>query len=94
MLLPAVVISSSHPEKVGKYNRARLRASVITACLSVCTPEGQAESTADAVCDDFEVWLRNKQEVTTRDIVIVSAKLLEKYHTEAAYIYEQRHIII
>ena len=88
------VISSSNPKKIGEYNRARLRASVITACLSVRTPEGQAENTADTVCDNFEVWLKNKPEVTTKDIVTVSAKLLEKYHTEAAYIYEQRHIII
>ena len=88
------VISSSNPKKIGSYDRARLRASVITACLSVRTPEGQAEKTADAVCDSFENWLKNKPEVTTKDIVTVSAKLLEKYHTEAAYIYEQRHIII
>ena len=93
MLSPVIVISSN-PKKNSYYDRARLRASVITACLSVRTPEGQAENTADAVCDNFELWLKNKPEVTTKDIVTISAKLLEKYHTEAAYIYEQRHIII
>lgn len=94
MTKTVTVISSSNPKKINEYNRARLRASVITACLSIRTPEDQAEKTAEAVCNNFENWLKNKNEVTTRDIVTVSAKLLEKYHTEAAYIYEQRHIII
>ena len=94
MTSSVMVISSNNPERVERYDRARLRASVITACLSVRTPESQAENTADAVCDDTERWLQNKSEVTTKDIVTVSAKLLKKYHTEAAYLYEQRHIII
>lgn len=88
------VISTRNPSKVNVYDRARLRASVITACLSVRTPELQAENTAEKVCNDFEKWLENKQEVTTKDIITVSSKILQKYHTEAAYIYEQRHIII
>lgn len=89
-----VVISSQNPQRIKKYDRARLRASVISVCLSVRTPELQAENIADSVCMDTENWLKNKNEITTKDIIIISAKYLKKYHTEAAYLYEQRHIII
>lgn len=88
------VISIENSKQIEKYDRARLRASVTTACLSVKTPEGQAIKTAETVCDEFEKWLEGKQEITDKDIVNKTAKILEKYHTDAAYIYEQKHIII
>jgi transcriptional regulator NrdR family protein len=76
------------------FSRERLHNSIVAACLSVYTPEGQAETTADAVCDSVIIWLKQHPEVTSRDISITAAKQLKNYHPEAAYLYEQRHITI
>lgn len=88
------VISFEKSKKIEKYDRVRLRDSVITACLNVKTPEGQANKTADSVCDEFEKWLEGKQEITDKDIINKITRIIKKYHTEASYIYEQKHIII
>lgn len=88
------IIDLEDSNKIKKYDRARLRASVMLCCLSVGSPEGQADDIANFVCDDTEKWLADKQEVTTKDMINKSAKFLEKYHTEASYFYEQKHLII
>jgi transcriptional regulator NrdR family protein len=86
------VINSKH--QTHDFNRDKLRSSIILACLSVYTPEGQAEITADAVCDAVSFWLQKRPEVTSHDIRTIAAKYLKKYHPEAAYLYEQHHITI
>lgn len=88
------IIDSEDSTNIKKYDRARLRASVMSCCLSVGCPEGQADTIANFVCNDIENWLTDKQEVTTKDLINKSTKFLEKYHTEASYFYEQKYLII
>ncbi len=76
------------------FDRKKLHKSIVAVCLSVRTPQGQAETTAHSVCDEVITWLQNKNEVTSRDIRTVTAKQLKRFHPEAAYLYEQHHIII
>lgn len=76
------------------YDRNKLRASIVAACLSVRTPEGQAEVTADAVCDIVDTWLSDKPEVTSDDIRRKAASALVRYHPEAAHLYKHHHMVI
>lgn len=77
-----------------RFMRKKLFKSIVTVCLSVHTPEGQAETTANLVCDSVIDWLQKRSEVTSCDIRIIAAKSLKKYHPEAAYLYEQHRITI
>lgn len=77
-----------------KFMRKKLYDSILAACRSVRSPEGQSEITANAVCDDVEDWLRERPEVTSNDIRLIATKSLQRYHPEAAYLYEQHRITI
>ena len=77
-----------------KFARNKLHTSIVAACLSVRAPEGQAETTSNAVCDDVIDWLKGHSEVTSNDIRVVATRSLKKYHSDAAYLYEQHKIII
>ncbi len=76
------------------FERAKLHASILAACLSVRTPEGQADSVAQAVCDAVSEWLAQRPEVTSQDIRRVASTHLKRYHPEAAYLYEQHRMVI
>jgi hypothetical protein len=73
---------------------SKLHDSITAACLSVHAPEGQADSTADAVCDAVIDWLADKHEVTSEDIRRKAASVLAKYHQEAAHLYKHHHMVI
>lgn len=76
------------------FDPKKLHASVRAACLSVRTPEGEADMTAWAVTDAVIVWLELRPEVTSDDLRRVASRHLTTYHPEAAYIYEQHQTII
>ena len=76
------------------FERAKLKASILAACLSVKTPEGQAESIAHAVTEAVISWLEQRPEVTSQDLRIVAARHLKAHHPDAAYLYEQHRIVI
>jgi hypothetical protein len=76
------------------FDRSKLHKSIVAVCLSVHTPQGQAEETAHSVCDEVVAWIQDKPEVTSQDIRTVADKYLKRFHPEAAYLYEQHHIII
>ena len=50
------------------FNSDKLLKSVRAACLSVRTPEGEADSTADHVTHAVILWLENKPVVTSHDL--------------------------
>lgn len=77
-----------------KFDYSKLNASIVAACLCVRAPEGQAKTTANAVCDDVMDWLKGRSEVTSNDIRVTATRSLKKYHSDAAYLYEQHKIII
>ncbi|MBI3889168.1 hypothetical protein HY312_01135 [Candidatus Saccharibacteria bacterium] len=72
----------------------KLHASIRAACLSVRTPDGEADMTAWAVTDAVIVWLETRPEVTSDDLRRVASRHLNVYHPEAAYFYEQHRTII
>ncbi len=76
------------------FDPAKLHASVRAACLSVRTPDAQADITAWAVTDAVIAWLRLRPEVTSSDLRRVAGRHLTIYHPDAAYLYEQHRTII
>lgn len=76
------------------FNPDKLRASILATCRAVKAPEGQAETTAQAVCDAVTQWLEDKPEVTSGDIRRKAAEILTKYHPEAAHLYKHHHMVI
>jgi len=69
------------------FDARKLYASVYAACLSVRTPEGEAELVAAQVQQLVEEWLERKHEVTGHDIRIQATKHLKVYNPDAAYMY-------
>lgn len=76
------------------FKRSKLRASILAACLSVRTPEGQAEATADAVTEVVIDWLADKPEVTSSDIRRTAAAILATFQPEAAHLYKHHHVVM
>ena len=76
------------------YQPEKLHTSILNACLSVQTPEGQAEATAKKVSDAVTSWLSDKPEVTSEDVRRKAASILERYHPEAAHLYKHHHMVI
>lgn len=72
----------------------KLYASVRAACLSVRSPEGEAEITAKNVCEAVMKWLEEKHEVTSHDLRRKATETLQKYHPEAAYLYKHHRLVI
>lgn len=75
---------TSHTEP---YDERKLYASIYAACLSVRTPAGEAELTANKVCGDIQPWLNTKKEITSLDIRHRAAEHLKLYNPDAAYMY-------
>jgi transcriptional regulator NrdR family protein len=94
MNLAVDIIKRGGNRQSERFKREKLHASIVAACLSVRTPEGQAEATAHAVCDAVIAWLQQRPEVTSHDIRMVAIRRLKSYHPEAAYLYEQHLITI
>lgn len=94
MSLAVDIIKQNGNRKTEPFSRDKLYASIIATCLSVRAPEGEAETIAQRVCDSVIAWLEKRSEVTSSDIRIVAVRSLNKYHPEAAYLYEQHRITI
>lgn len=77
-----------------QFQRDKLHHSVRAACLSVRSPEGQAETIARDVCNAVIAWLETKPEVTSSDIRRKATDVLESFHPEAAYLYKHHRLII
>lgn len=76
------------------FDRDKLHHSVRAACLSVRSPEGEAELTAHTVCNIVIRWCDTKPEVTSHDLRRNAAAALHRLHPEAAYLYKQHRLVI
>jgi transcriptional regulator NrdR family protein len=94
MSLTVDIVKRSNKRPTEAFDRAKLKASVLAACLSVRTPEGQAETIAHAVTEAVIGWLIERPEVTSQDLRVVATRHLKAHHPEAAYLYEQHRIVI
>lgn len=92
--MKAIDIVKSNRRSPEPFSRKKLHSGVRAACLSVRTHDGAADQAADRVCDAVIVWLEDRPRVTSQDIRRVAGKQLQKYHPEAAYIYEQHRNIM
>ncbi|HYG83323.1 MAG TPA: ATP cone domain-containing protein [Verrucomicrobiae bacterium] len=89
-----VYVLKRHRQHSEPFDPVKLHQSVMAACLSVRSLEGEAHLTAEQVCSKVIDWLATKTEVTSADIRRVAAKNLHIYHPEAAYLYEHHRTII
>ena len=88
------VVKSEGKRSSEPYTRSKLHTSVLAACLSVRTPEGEAEMTAKKVCDAVEKWLTTKPEITSADLRRKASETLEKLHPEAAFLYKHHRLVM
>lgn len=77
-----------------QFERDKLHASVLAACLSVRSPEGMAEVAAKSVCDRVMNWLSIRPEVTSDDLRRVASGHLDFIHPEAAYLYKHHRLVL
>lgn len=77
-----------------QFDRGKLHASIRAACLSVRSPEGEAEMTATNVCDAVIIWCETKSEVTSNDLRRKATETLTVLHPEAAYLYKHHRLVI
>lgn len=77
----------------GAFDPLKLHQSIVAACLSVRSLEGEAHLTAEQVCRHVINWLLSKTEVTSDDIRRVASHHLATYQPEAAYLYQQHNMI-
>lgn len=76
------------------FDRHKLHRSILAACLSVRSPEGEAELTATTVCNLVIRWCDSKPEVTSNDLRRKAADALHTLHPDAAYLYKQHRLVI
>ena len=77
-----------------RFDPRKLHSSIRAACLSVRSPEGEAETTAHTVVQAVIIWCADKPVITSRDIHRLTSTHLQRYHPEAAYIYQHHRTII
>ena len=77
-----------------EFQPEKLHKSIVATCLSLRTPEGQAEEIARAVCLDVIKWCGNRPEITSADIRRAATTALSKHHSEAAYLYKQQLMVL
>jgi transcriptional regulator NrdR family protein len=76
------------------FDHKKLHASIVAACLTAGTPQGQADTIANKVILDVIAWLQDHQEVTSSDLRRITAKHLRTHHPDAGYLYEQHRITL
>jgi transcriptional regulator NrdR family protein len=76
------------------FQHDKLHKSIMAACLSVRSPEGEAERIAHTVVKHVAQWLHAKPEVTSHDLRRTAAKALDAFHPEAAYLYQHHELVL
>lgn len=94
MALAVDVVKRAGHRKSESFDADKLRHSIRAACLSVRSPEGEAELTARHVTDAVIIWCESKPVVTSHDLRRLASAHLHRYHPEAAYLYQHHRIII
>jgi hypothetical protein len=94
MALAIDVVKRAGHRPTESFDADKLAQSIRAACLSVRSPEGEAESTANSVTNAVILWLDIKPAVTSHDIRRYATAHLQRYHPDAAYLYQHHRIII
>lgn len=88
------IVKSGGKRPSEEFQPEKLHRSIVATCLSLRTPEGQAEEIAKAVCLEVIKWCSSKPEITSADIRRIAAEVLSKHHPEAAYLYKQQLTVL
>lgn len=91
---PIGVVKRGGKRSTEQFERDKLHASVLAACLSVRSPHGMAETAAESVVSTVLGWLHARPEVTSDDLRRVASGHLENIHPEAAYLYKHHRLVI
>lgn len=94
MTLAIDIVKRGGTRPTERFSRDKLYASIRAACLSVRTPEGEAEIITTKVCDALETWLSTKPEVTSADLRRKATETLQSFHPEAAYLYKHHRLVM
>lgn len=94
MTTPPDIIKRGGKRPTEQFQRDKLHHSIRAACLSVRSPEGEAETIAGKVSDAVISWLKTKPEVTSSDLRRKATDVLTSFHPEAAYLYKHHRLII
>lgn len=92
--MKASIIKRAGKRQSEAFQEQKLRKSIVAACLSVRSPEGEAEKIASDVCQQVIHWLEEKPEVTSEDIRRKAGKALAILHPEAAYLYKHHQLVL
>lgn len=88
------VIKRSGARPSESYSHDKLHGSVLAACLSVRSPEGEAAQVAHIVSDLVSKWCRGRHAVTSHDLRRVTSAHLSHLHPEAAYLYQHHQFVL
>lgn len=94
MKLAVDVVKRAGKRPTERFDPDKLLHSIRAACLSVRTPDGEAESTAANVTHAVILWLDTKPAVTSHDIRRFASTHLLRYHPDAAYLYQHHKSIM
>lgn len=86
--MSSYIVKSGGLHQSELFDPLKLHGSLMAACLSVRSLEGEAHMIAQRIVEKVIDWLENKTEVTSDDVRRVAAGNLQTYQPEAAYIYE------
>jgi len=88
------IIKRSGERASESFIQEKLHSSILSACLSVKSPEGEAETIAKIVSDLVDTWRQGRHAVTSHDLRRVAAQHLTHLHPEAAYLYQHHQLVL
>lgn len=88
------IVKSGGKRPSEEFQPEKLHNSIVATCLSLHTPEGQAEETANMVCLEVIRWCGDRTEITSADIRRIASEVLAKHHLEASYLYKQQLTVL
>ncbi|MCA9335054.1 hypothetical protein KC953_02835 [Candidatus Saccharibacteria bacterium] len=94
MGLSVDVVKRSGHRPSEAFNKEKLLQSIRAACLSVRTPEGEADLTARNVTNAVILWCTPRSIITSNDLRRIASEHLNRYHSEAAYFYQHHRSIM
>ena len=89
-----IVIKNSGRRPSESFDGNKLHDSIMTACLSIHTPEGESNRIAKEIVTKTTEWLKKRPEVTSNDIRRVASGHLAVFHPEAAYMYQHHPLML
>lgn len=96
MTAPHVTVIKRGQRPSEEFNPEKLHNAIAMTCLSLHTPEGQADEIAQSVTIGVMKWCEStaKSDITSNDIRRQAAAFMTSLHPDAAYFYEHHKTMI